>query len=719
MTTNSVTKLTPWLVLLLAGILYLATLDKGLRPEELTGGDLITHQYAQAQARFSNAPGYPLYTMLGWLWFRAGRILFAWALTPIQILSFYSTLWGLASLWTLYHILKRPDVTGVPLLAALLTLFYAFTYFFWYYSVTTEQYTAAIFQTLLLVWLAFEWEACPQEGEGQRTPGKRQGTNISSRSIRHSSLVIRHSPRRCNALLLLMAFVSGTMAANMLTTLFILPPLLYLIFTRRPDILKNLKLLALTLAAGLLPLLSYAYVYIRGAQHPEWRGAGEWTSTAQWFWQFISTQQGRDELTPGLTLHHLITPEYPSLVWGELGWIVLLGGLAGWLLMGRRKALFFYASLVIYLIFTTLYRFGNWFQVILPLYPLIVVGFGRSVGWMWGKDEGGRRKDEGEREKSSSPLREGLGEGENLAVKTTSSQRAEAVDFPRSTDPLPGPPPKRRRGQILHASLILALLALIIWRFTASVDELKRIGKHNQPTDIGLDPGWTVLADNPPPDASVSGDFKEWVALQYLGQIWGAEPKISLQQPGQPAEYITRRAALAFPQLLDLNKVIPQAVGATLIRLSNTPLTQLPPEATPLNANFGGQMKLVGFQRSAVSGQPSAVSRLHPSAFILHPSAFILYWTADRPLPNAYTVSVRLWQNGQPVRGDDGPLIQDHQPVWNLYPTDKWQPNTLIADAYAFTLPPNAAPDLIQVIVYRQSEDDFENLDDLRFQIDD
>ena len=46
------------------------TLDDGLRPGELEGGDLITHQYAQVQGRPSNAPGYPLYTMGGWLWFR-------------------------------------------------------------------------------------------------------------------------------------------------------------------------------------------------------------------------------------------------------------------------------------------------------------------------------------------------------------------------------------------------------------------------------------------------------------------------------------------------------------------------------------------------------------------------------------------------------------------------------------------------------------------------
>ncbi|MCB0175765.1 MAG: hypothetical protein KDJ97_35000, partial [Anaerolineae bacterium] len=142
------------LLLLLAILaLYWVTLDNGLRPDELTGGDLITHQYAQVEARPSNAPGYPLYTMGGWLWFRLGRLLFGWFLNPIQILSAYSMLWGLASLAVLYQILRGIFQRRLP--AALLTAFQATTFFFWYYSVTTEQYTSAVFQTLLLIWLAF------------------------------------------------------------------------------------------------------------------------------------------------------------------------------------------------------------------------------------------------------------------------------------------------------------------------------------------------------------------------------------------------------------------------------------------------------------------------------------------------------------------------------------------------------------------------------------
>ena len=43
-------------LLVLAAALYLLTLDNGFAPGELVGGDLITHQYAQVEARPSNAP---------------------------------------------------------------------------------------------------------------------------------------------------------------------------------------------------------------------------------------------------------------------------------------------------------------------------------------------------------------------------------------------------------------------------------------------------------------------------------------------------------------------------------------------------------------------------------------------------------------------------------------------------------------------------------------
>lgn len=51
--------------------------------------------------------------------------------------------------------------------------------------------------------------------------------------------------------------------------------------------------------AAMAPLLSYGYVYWRGALHPEWWGAGNWSTDQAWFWAFLSTAQGREELSRG------------------------------------------------------------------------------------------------------------------------------------------------------------------------------------------------------------------------------------------------------------------------------------------------------------------------------------------------------------------------------------------------------------------------------------
>jgi hypothetical protein len=431
------------LLLLAAALLYLLTLDNGLRPEELSGGDLITHQYAQVEGRPSNAPGYPLYTMGGWLWFQLGRGLLSWVFNPIEILSLYSTLWSLAALAVLSVILLQVTRRRWPI-ALLLTAFYAVTYFFWYYSVTTEQYSSAVFQTLLLIGLAFRWDETPTDKT-----------------------------------LLWLAFITGTMLANMVTTLFILPPLLWFILSR-PETgdlalyryLRRPKLMLQALGAAALPLLSYIYIYVRGAQHPEWRGSGRWPTTWAWFVEFIAIRQGRDELAPGLSGQNFFTGEFPALMGQELTWVVLIGGLVGLVCLGRRRAIFLYSTLTLYLIFCWGYRFGNWFQVIIPAYPLFIIGFAAGLQRL------SQWTEELPKAVSDKPLKWSL-----LFIVHHASQ-----------------------------SFIILLLLLLVYRFNAS---LPRANQRDLPGDTGLDPGWTILADRPRLPALIATEFEERIALQY------------------------------------------------------------------------------------------------------------------------------------------------------------------------------------------------------------
>jgi hypothetical protein len=338
------------MVIIIALVFYVATLDNGLRLEELKGGDLITHQYAQVQARPSNAPGYPLYTMLGWLWFHLGMVLLRPFFNPIEILSLYSTIWSLAALITLYILVLETTEGNWPV-AALCTLFFTVTYFFWYYSISTEQYTSAVFQVLLIVLFAFRWERSGQD-----------------------------------KYILLLALMVGLVLANLITVLLILPPLVIFILSRRPRLLRRPKLMAKSLLLTLLPLLSYVYVYVRGAQHPEWRGAGQWPTTWAWFLSFISTRQGWDELTWSLGP---FTAEFPWRIIWEMTPVGLIIALIGIWLLGKRRALFLYGTFALYFVFSYIDRYGNWYQVIMPVYPLLVLGIAVLADRLWLADQEG------------------------------------------------------------------------------------------------------------------------------------------------------------------------------------------------------------------------------------------------------------------------------------------------------------------------------------------
>ena len=353
-----------WLLLALAGALYFATLDTGLSSSEIEVGDLITHQYAQVQARPSNAPGYPLYTMGGWLWFHGVRTVLALfgnpLPNPMPILSSYSTIWALLSLWLLYRVLlhlsrSAPSPRGNWPLAWTVSAFYAVTFSFWHYATTTEQYCSSVAQTLALVYLYLLWEdATSRNLAAPRRRGEIDGG------------------RR---LLLVMAFLCGLTLAHLVTVAVIVPPLLLAVLRRQPDLLRRPRLmLGAVLSAG-APLISYLYIYLRGVAHPEWRGQGDWATTQEWFWNFISTTQGREELSWGLQAGApLLGNGFPQLMWQELSVPILLLGLAGSAMLRSGTRLLVWGTLILYLALSWVDRFGNWYQVIMPAYPLLLLG---------------------------------------------------------------------------------------------------------------------------------------------------------------------------------------------------------------------------------------------------------------------------------------------------------------------------------------------------------
>jgi hypothetical protein len=489
-------------VILFSLILYLLTLDNGLEPWELRGGDLITHQYAQAQLRFANAPGYPLHTVLGWAWFQLGRvILFPW-FNPTEILSLFSTICSLSAVAVLYLLLLELTERNW-VVAGLATVLYASSCCFWYYSVTSEEYASAVLHTLLIVLFAFRW---------QRT--------VEDRYVLGLALLV------------------GLALANLITVLLALPALLFFIIKGQPGIVRRGRLLAQAAVLAFLPLLSYGYVYMRGAQHPEWRGEGEWTSTMAWFLDFMSTNRGRSDLSWSLGGWG---PEPLSHIPQELTVFGLLAGLLGIALLGWRRGGLLYGIILGYAPFIYLDRFGNWFQVIMPLYPIIILGVGVLAERAWGRFSG----------------------------------------WPR-------------------ALVILGLALLIISRLWINFPDADQ---RDKPEDTALELGQAILADQPASQAIISGSYEENVSLQYLTLIWGqrddlrvviTDDFLELWTWGEENLCLTKEAAsFVLPQLTRRPRLSSQ--GLQLIAVRHRPNREVPRMHGRLEADVGDNLRLLGY----------------------------------------------------------------------------------------------------------------------------
>ena len=617
-------------LLVLAAALYLLTLDNGFAPGELVGGDLITHQYAQVEARPSNAPGYPLYTLGGWAWFHGLRglstLLGNPLPNPIPILSSYSTLWAILALGLLYALVLR--LTRSParpygnwVVAWLVGAFYAVTYFFWYYATTTEQYTSAIAQTLAIVYVYVVWVEY------------RRGWTL-----------------------VLLAFLCGLSLAHMLTVAFIVPPLVMAVLWQEPRVLRNWRLVGLCVLAAFLPLASYWYVWVRGAAHPEWWGEGEWRSAQAWFWSFVSTAQGRDELSRGFKAACAFFDNgFPELMWQELSIPLLAIGVAGIALLRKPLAFVLYTTLIIYLVFDWMYRCANWYQVILPAYPLVLLGV------------------------------------------------AAAAERVQVYFELQG----KRWAAYLPAALLIMAVA---WR---GVTAWARADSSDRPGDTALARA-RVLIDQPlPQNASLFGATGDALALEYLTHIWGIRPDLATVSSGGAGKrleagetvFTTFDAAPVLLSELPADLAVRRAgAGADWLALSKDVQPVTVP-AHPLEQEVLPGVILKGYDVAAApDGEP--VSAEPPAVDVT------LYWGLLGDWPPTLGISLRPTQGGAFVpdpNGAEGAIVQVDAPAPLHGLAAAGDP--LIADSYRVPLPPGA--DGVLLIVYEKTGDGFRNLVEL------
>jgi hypothetical protein len=132
------------------------------------------------------------------------------------------------------------------------------------------------------------------------------------------------------------------------------------------------------------------------------------------------------------------------------------------------------------------------------------------------------------------------------------------------------------------------------------------------------------------------------------------------------------------PEKIITIKTIPYA---KIYRGPKLILSDIPPDATPLNIGLEDTMRLAGYH-IANSQNPK----------------LILYWHALKPPAANYTISVR-------ARAADDRLLaqQDSWPVDGLLPTSQWRQGDYVTDIHTIDISePDAKIDTFEIIVYNQ-----------------
>lgn len=207
---------------LIVGLLVLKAYVWTLAPG-LAAGDSADLQTAAGSLGIAHPPGYPTYTMLGWLFSRLSPADPAWGV------NLMTALFG--ALASAAAFLLAAELTGLLAAGAVAGLALGLTPLFWHHALAAEVFTMNAFFAALLLWLAVRVSARP-------------------------------TPRGW----ILGAGVFGLAMTHHHTTVLLLPSLAVLLWpARRVLDGRTIGLGAAALAAGLLP---YLYPLIRAQANP-------------------------------------------------------------------------------------------------------------------------------------------------------------------------------------------------------------------------------------------------------------------------------------------------------------------------------------------------------------------------------------------------------------------------------------------------------------------
>lgn len=613
---------------------------------DVVGGDSGEHQLAVPLLGIPHTTGYPLYILVGKIW----TLLIPFG-SPAWRVNLFSAFGGalaagvtaLVTYQLSALVFRRSNLWAGALVAGLAL---AFGLTLWQWSVIAGVRSFNVFFFALLTLLAIRFAQHHQAG----------------------NLVA------ANRTLHWLALTVGLSLAHHRTTIFYLPSLVGWIWWHDRQLLRQPRRLLTLILLALAPLSLYGFIYWRGLNNPPY--SHEKITDLRSFWFLVGSG---DSTGLFLTLDPAYLPARLAFIWHDLlrqlslpGVALAIGG--GLLLLWRRPACWLFQSLLILilLIFVLDFEVVNldeaptWY--LMPAYFILAVWLGLGVNTV------------------------------QLLFQKTTDQAAASISVGRR-------PFSFFKAQFLYQLLVaIAFTGLLAYTLawptwqeqdqaaSAPLDDWRQLLRGRQ--------GARLVESSLPdvePNSIIWGDWEQYTPYKYYQLIEGWRLDVTIRNPldrwpekvaaareaGRPIYFTRKPADLVGTPFLSM-------VGP-LIQLRTEPNFEPPPDLTRLDANFEGELELLGY-RAKVQPQPHLSDR--PANSILQ---LMLYWRAPKKIEWDYALSLRLIDpNGHEIYKQDAV-----HPVLSSYPTSLWTPGEVVGDYYELPLLAEVGPLTLHILPYR------------------
>ena len=303
--------------------------------------DTLEFQLVGPTLGIAHETGYPLYTLLSWLFARLVPL--GDAAYRVNLLSAVCAALAVAFVYRAGQLLTvRPGSpkSGQRLAAVCGAVVFALSPVWWSQAVIAEVYALHGLFVALLLWLALRWE-------------------ITLYAVRHTQYAIRntqHVVRTAYCVLRVACCVFGLSLTHHRLTLLLAPALALFVLWTEPELSRQPRRWAGLLAALLLPLLLYAYIPLRGLVTTSLDGRYE--NTWAGFWRWVTASEYGAFLTGNPFAVQRDAAFYFGLFRAQFGWSGLVLGLLGLIALLRtpRRWALIVLALAANLVFALNYR---------------------------------------------------------------------------------------------------------------------------------------------------------------------------------------------------------------------------------------------------------------------------------------------------------------------------------------------------------------------------